>query len=433
MKELDDLLKTEKATPKRELSPDFTNRIVNELVDNPRQKQSLWQRLICLLHQPIGAVAALLVMVLIVGGTAYAAPQVIKFVNAIFQSETYQPDGSRVVAISQVNCGLQEVDKSGKNIYYYRIKPDAPITNIDVTRIVQAECEYGKQQNFVTIPSKYDFGDAQVPDGSYWATSTQFDRKITEKTDNYVSFIDQMELMNGNNQVLFLDYSERKMFVNPADVQVYDPDGQTMTYEGIKAGDRVQVTYITKSTPSASLPNDDATSRVIGIQKTSVNVSKAREFSAFIGTYFNRVEPCDNGYCNIKQGSLLTPPKDYTKFKLMTDSLRSFKTAHSKYVTSGGKVSKPLIELLSTEERNRLDFTSVQSMTCYDKQVHPFSYGASGVDSNGFVYLTADQTQFAGESIPVVQVKYDPTKNKIVEYSCVSREESFDLMQKLED
>lgn len=438
MKDLDERLQAQAGRePKRDLSANFTARIVSELKASPRPEKTTKNPFRILMNAPkqVAVPLVALLVIFLVAGTTYAAPAVISFFNAFLRSETVLKDGSRVIAIDMKNCSAStNYGDTTDGTYYYKINKDAPISNYDVTQMVQAECELMTMKSYVAVPQQYT-GDYDVKEGEVNVRTTDIDTEVAAVSDESIMVIEKQQLQSRSPDG-GIDYyfNKTRTFgtISP-DVQVYSSDGKHEKLPDVSVGDHVQLTFLTTSPPSASLPTDDQHATVIGIQKTSVNVTKARGFAAYLNYYFTRVKPCTkdpSGYCTSKQASLLEGPKDYKKYVLKSDAINALSKVVDQYLSKKHLTDDEIDSIFAPSLKSELKGDMNKTLTCLGYTPTRLNYGDIGFDKDGNLLLSADTySTYLDMNKPSVVFTYNPKQAKVVATSCIgSQDKQFSLI-----
>lgn len=440
MKDIDDMLRESTPTPKRELSANFTQEIIAEIKTNPTQKPAsnkFWSS-IASGHKRMATALTAMLAVLVLSGSVYAAPQVIKFVNAFIAGETKQADGSRIVAINMHDCGVATnlEDVTPSETWYYWVNKDAPISNDDVAQIVQAECELSTLEDYVVVPQEYIDAGNSYTEGALNSRSTEFDSNIDAISSTTLT-VTTKEQMYGQQGLEYYENRTRTFGAIADDVQVYSTTGDRIPLSDVVPGDHVKVTYITPSAPSASQPNDDANSIVIGIQKTSVNITQARAFVTYNNDYFYRVEPCDtdeSGYCKAEQLSSqaeLDAPSDFNLYIKESDAINAIKPLYELYLSGESESSIDAFKQLAAQPLlNAMDEKPISTLFCMGAAPSRLSYGVVGVDEKGDVLISAgDHFTVLDENKPTAIVHYNVEAKQITEIQCVDTATELQMYQ----
>lgn len=311
MKDIDDLLKRSvSVSPNRPLSADFTNKVINHVVANPRsswfaQFTEIFMEKV--LTKPAMAVAALVFTVLAAGST-YAAVGGWPAINAFFSGER-PTDGGRIVEVKAENCyfvnafNIVTGDQT-PDTFFYKVKDDSKLTNDEIVKIVKGNCQLEAQiqvdgKAVQEALAKNPLNKDKVVGGAYSTVTAVSENSVTLRTE-------MPTIMNGKEEIKVFE----KTFNNIApDVFVYDSPHQ-IGMAGLKVGDKVSYSYrasgiaLAHSESTAPWDVNPDEQVIVVIQKTPAEMAEAMNFQKYNGKEFEQVIPCEhtaNGFCTISE------------------------------------------------------------------------------------------------------------------------------------
>ncbi len=190
MKDIDKLLGQALPRPRRELSSDFTARVVAELKAQPTASQKGTEKM-KFRHAPLIAGIAAMILIGIGGGVAYAATsgftKPFDLKNIFGYQETVQPDGKRVVAIKTTNCSTSDAAADAADqVMWFRLKDGATISTDEMLRWTEGYCESITQPNFNTLLAERGITDEIIgflASGKVVAKNTDGGLKISQHYD----------------------------------------------------------------------------------------------------------------------------------------------------------------------------------------------------------------------------------------------------------
>ncbi|HSX43272.1 MAG TPA: hypothetical protein VLF59_04250 [Candidatus Saccharimonadales bacterium] len=313
MKQLEERLRRSSTPlPRRPLSADFTARIVGGLEGKPRapKQRPKWKEYIQMkLHKP-AIVAASVLAVFAIGGTAYAAVGGISNIRAFFSGQTATRDGGRVIQIGTNACprvdafNITDKHRTDSRSYYVRVKPASTLTNQQVVSIIQGVCE----------------ADAEGTLNS--AAMQQVEIHIADKDTLIGGYADSVITALGNSSITLrsdVPYASKNGSVVRTVTQTYrhiDPQAQVVDAGKIESlstlhvGDHVSITYQPidpSSDHSETLGPDklDAdTVRIVAVTRLSQAMQDYFNYSKYQAHDFEQVVPCSysaSGYCNLEE------------------------------------------------------------------------------------------------------------------------------------
>lgn len=312
MKDLDDLLPKQTPKPKRPLSANFTESVLQGM---KQEEQSLWQTIAGSLHirHLSGAgVAALLAVVLIGGSVAafslWPSPSVTPTVKKL------TPSGNRIVGYDVNNClyldaldGRKPEFKSEK--IYYEVHKDSKLTDAQIQEGIRAICEENVSNNAVSALVK------QLPDNLPGMQST-LAYTITGISGTSISVSPDSHYSREHLTV----QASTKYTRFAKDLMVYNQDTET-SYKDLAVGDTIKLVVQDTSGKSSEAPPDAKTSNdwrtdtepynalnhpehiiILGIVKIPALTGDPNVIMSAYATDIVRLEPCDNsetGLCRV--------------------------------------------------------------------------------------------------------------------------------------
>jgi hypothetical protein len=310
MKDIDDLFKgSAGASPNRPLRTDFTNKVINNIVANPRKSwfahftENFMEKV---LTKPAMAVAAIVFTVL-AAGSAYAAiswPPI----SAFFNSETPTSDG-RIVEVKTDNCVFEnafvmtKTDKTN-DTYFYKVKSDSKLTNEEVVQIVKGNCQSEAQIEFdskvmMEALEKNPLNKDTIVGGTFSTVVAASENSITLKTEMPTD-------VDGKEQIKIYEQTFNR--IDP-EVFVFDsPNRISMT--DLKIGDQISFKYRasgkalthSETTPVWEVNPDEQV--IVAIVKTPAALADALKYQKYNGREFEQVVPCEhtaNGFCTVSE------------------------------------------------------------------------------------------------------------------------------------
>lgn len=308
MNDIEDLLRSASAKPQRRLRADFTNNVINTIANKPSGFATIWEIFMQkVLTKPAMAVAALVFTVL-AAGSGYAAIGGWPAINAFFNGEQLT-EGGRIVEVKTDNCYFQNAfnivtgDKTN-NTFFYKVKSESKLTNEDVVRIVEGNCQLEAQ---IQVDGKaIEEALARNPLNKDSVVGGPFSEVIA-LSDNSITFRSEMgTIVDGKEEVKVFEQT----FNNIApDVFVYDSPHQ-IGLQGLKVGDKVSYKYrasgvaLTHSEGTAPWNINPDEQVIVVVQKTPAAMAEGMKFRWYNGKEFEQVVPCDhtaNGFCTISE------------------------------------------------------------------------------------------------------------------------------------
>jgi hypothetical protein len=314
MKDIDKLLEANAPVPKRELGADFTATTLAKLADGKptklgRIKETFTMRFATFAraHKP-AAIAAAVIGLIVISGTATAATVGWPNVLALFAGQKTFTDGSRVIKVETKNCQFvtalnvtkQRTGKDGE--YYYRIKADSKLTNEQVTSMVQGQCDMEAEAQLNMDALKAVIGEHNT---SY--IGAYVDNTITAISPTSVSIAFDMPVSSNDGT----SYHHTELTFNHIDPNVLILDmGEHKVWSDLKVGDHIAFSYRaigdalshSEDMPLWKLNTDEATIAIV--MKNPSDVTQALQFQRYHGTEIEEVTPCDkqpDGYCTIQE------------------------------------------------------------------------------------------------------------------------------------
>lgn len=310
MKDIEELLQTNAPGPRRELTADFTASTLHKLAERPstkfgRLKETLIMRFATFTraHKPATIVAAVIGLI-VISGTASAATIGWPNFSVLFGGQKTNSDGSRVVQIDTKNCtfinALNVTQKrTNDNIYYYRIKAGANLSNDQVTQLVRSQCEIEQESALNTqLLAQFSHNHNQTDViGGY------IDNVITAITPTSIA-VDMTVPDGATATTHHLTYTH------------IDPDaivmsaGKVIPLNDLKVGDHISVSYRatgdardhSETTAPWDINPDQAT--LVTIIKIPAYIGESLMFQRHNNKDFEEVTPCTSqpdGYCTIEQ------------------------------------------------------------------------------------------------------------------------------------
>lgn len=318
MKNIDDLLRQSSApTPRRELSADFTQNTLHKLAE-PRRRFSRIKETFRMkfatftrAHKP-AAIALALLGTVVISGTASAATIGWPNVVALLSGQKNLSDGSRVVQVDTKNCrfitalNITKTKTSPNSTYYYRVKPASPLTNEQITQMVQGNCDSEaesvlNQQAITQITGKSPY------DGTSGLVGGYIDNVITAISPSSVSVKFTMPMVQNNKQV-YKNYAQTFNHIDPKIIVI--DKGKQISLSDLHVGDHIALSYratgdalLHSETTAPGDINTDETTLAI-VVKDSPSITAMLQYRAHNSTDFEEVTPCSSqptGYCNIEQ------------------------------------------------------------------------------------------------------------------------------------
>ena len=294
MKNIDELLaQVNVPEPRRELSSDFVAQVVTELRAHPSapRKESL---LMQMFHKPLIATLAVVLSVLIIGGSAYAATDGFKFLNVFFGAITSQTDGSTILRLDTKSCDVAHLTTGTSadttSSVYYRIAKDSKLSYQEVATVLQGQCEISAIEDASTVMA------TRVADQYHSNDNTSTDVSLV---DGVVKSLSSDSITVTTNYSIAANQSGKTntFIVDPAAVKIDSYGGTSLTYAELKKGDHISlISYITGSI-------DSNQPKLAGyIQRHSDTIAKSVKINAKEGVDFTRVSPCANDskkYCAV--------------------------------------------------------------------------------------------------------------------------------------
>lgn len=308
MNDIEKLLnKSGSAKPRQALRADFTQSITNYIASRPRKKGLAYIKELFtmkLFAKPALAVAAIVMVIAVLSGTAYATVAGWPGVIAIFDGQHDLPGGDRVVQVDTKNCkfitafNVADPNKKEEKVYY-RVKEGSKLTNEQVVQIVQGNCFVQEQADF----------DMQVVQTALNSNPLNKDRVVGGYVDSLVIAISDTSISLESTWPIGSELKTIQQTFNhiAPDVLVYQSPNR-LTLRDIKVGDHVSISYrasgnaLLKSesiSPADINPDEQV---VVMINKNSPDLTAAINYQKYNGSEFEQVVPCDtqpSRYCTL--------------------------------------------------------------------------------------------------------------------------------------
>ncbi len=303
--------------PKRNLRPDFTQRLVLDLRENPKPKRRPWWQQYLPFHTPATAFASIAVVV-ILSGTAYATTdgftKLPSFLNIRHAKEQTLANGDRLLSIDTQDCKIEQWDETEKKLvasdrtYLYRLKAGSTMTADQVAQMLQGKCEFEAQTSSGIRQSALAAYTATHPADKNSLVGGYANEIITAITSHSLSTHGEVQY-NGSLKKYDLTFRT----ISP-DVIVTE-GSQSIGWGDLRVGDSIAYVYRAtdgaldgaETTPTWELPTNEAT--IVYVEKNSPNVRAYFDYTTYYGIAFEEVVPCQdglNGYC-AKYGPLAPP------------------------------------------------------------------------------------------------------------------------------
>lgn len=302
MKDLDDLLTKQAPKPKRPLSANFIESVLQEMKP---EKQSFWQSIASSLHisrLSRASVAAVLAIVFISGSVAaislWPKPSVDQTTSKL------TPSGNRIVGYDTQNC-LYFADLDGRKPefknekIYYEVRENSKLTDQQIQDGIRGLCEENVSNNAISAMIK------QMPENLPGLFSTEA-YTITAISDKSISLS-----MDPHYEATKSSLRPNTTFTGFAkNLMVYSQDIKT-TYKDLSVGDTIKM--IAQDTSGKSSEAPDRTGNdwqlvtdpyvalhhpehitILGIVKMPALTGNPGTMLQAFGTDVVRLEPCDN-------------------------------------------------------------------------------------------------------------------------------------------
>jgi hypothetical protein len=427
MSNIDELLRQARTPePRREVSANFTDRVVTELKAPPRapRKESFIMQLV---HKPILATVLAASLIIAIGGTTYAVTdgftKPFDFGNIFGYREQTQPDSSKVVTIQTTDCSRAELFDTSKtpsvsDQLYLRIPDNSDLSTEDALRFVQGYCERTlNQPKYIQLFDRF-YNDTIQDVPTYFAGEVESikNNKIRVKSaSQYFSVFTDVTITN--------------------DTQI-ENDFEPAVLTAIKPGQSVIGWHTQKSDEAYDALDDQNTAIGDGFY---VNALSAAE-GYFSRTAFmqedqmERVTPCQNDASKFCSWSEETQ-RDFDVSTLKGDALEAYQfvsKAYSDYMRIDERV----------DEYGLLDGQPPETLEKFKQNTTPelaksfeVSYGYDPVtclQSDILEPRFSRPVEFAGKQVLVLsghfeestpesyaEITYDPAIDKITSISCV--------------
>lgn len=394
MKDNDDMLRAALPRPARELSSNFSARVVAELKAHDTESQKEYTPMKFRLAPMIATIVAA-VIVLVGGGVTYAATdgftKPFNLENIFGYKTVTEPNGGKVLAVQTANCTVGAVDAPKGNAdqtLYFRLKQ---VSEADAMRWLQGYCESISAETFYsTLRDTYMTTDNTVSSGV-----------VTSATDRTIDITDDETRTN----VQFAITASTKI------------DRSSHTSNTFTAGD-----YVTVVTVS----NDSATPQVA--QYIIHQSSNAKFYTDNAEKYragMDRVQPCGDTFCAYGSGS---PDSSDTS----QEAVAFIMNAYEPYQTSLEVMSDDWLDQLTRAKQAFYQHTTAQLATKLERTyaVDPIicaqnvvpgiiSYGTPIMQGTNVIVPVVHRRSDADQNPRVfADVSYSLVQKKIVSIDC---------------
>lgn len=374
--------------------------------------------------------------VILLGGSAYATKGFTEwpsFLNALFSSETKLDNGDRIVTIKTKDCRSAtgpDGTPMGRDddTYYYRIGKQSPLTNKQVTEIVQGYCDsqnssaaYDKTLRNLTalgIANKDNFFLSPVPVTVQEASANH----LTVKAVRYEGDLENPKKINS-----VVNYT----LVDPK--AVVEVNHQRANLTDIAAGDTVTVGVRRadngpqQNTSDQSLEQLEAKNTVVYVGKNPDYSQAVYDYSRYLGADFVEMVRCDtdpSGYCEraTSAASFNGRADDYATKAEATEAM--VKSAYDEYAARDNTTVRSELarnafatfttDALAAEIRNT---TGYDRITCSQSAYRDMHYGSVNNDGTAVIVPVIFSNDDSGAD-HIVTVRADIATSRITAIIC---------------
>ncbi len=292
MKDIDTMLKKHTPKPKRQLTPTFTQNVMEDITMKKQHNKSLSIMQRVRKHATVTAVA-----IGLIGSTAAAATALWLAPNAQHLSTQPLENGNRVVGINLENCQFFDISEGvpttpSERAVYYEIHKEADITDQKMAQLLKANCE--ETANSVTLEQHFKLSENQ-----HLYTSTPL--VVTAITDTSI----RVKLHPVLDQEAYETFGEVELSRISDDTPTYDLT-QEISFNDLRAGDSVLLVMQNDTIgPSEMLYSigplqDPENTAVIGIMRITPPTADTSELYQAYAQDIVRTEPCStdpSGFC----------------------------------------------------------------------------------------------------------------------------------------
>ncbi len=307
MKDIDEMLRRQRAMPVRQLSSNFTSKTIARLGEGEEErfKRPWWKEYIPMrfIHKP-ALVGAACVVALIATGTTYAAVNGWN-VKTMFGGQQDLGNGVRVVRVDAANCphvgafNITDKNRVKSGSYYFKISHDSTLTNEQVVDMLDTTCQADAEGAANSQAAQAIGAVLEKPENKNKVVGNYANEIVTAITKDSITV--QFPTRGiGDTHMSTLTYKN----FDPAMLVTNGP--LLGSYDVLKVGDHVTVVYrasgdalLHSETTAPGDVNTDQTV-VVAIEKLSPSMQAYYEYQEHKGRDIVQVAPCDSnptGYC----------------------------------------------------------------------------------------------------------------------------------------